>query len=138
MKKLLFGFMLLFCLAYGQSVPYGLGLGEGTQILVFTSPNCTPCQEMAKLKDFPITFIGRTENSTYQPYLQDKNDLLARAFRVQVSPTLIVLKDGWEVKRMVGRINVTAKAISLLNRRNRSWFDHSSVCLSTDFRSTST
>lgn len=97
-----------------QSVPIGYGLEEGTQILVFVSPNCAACESLATLKDFPVTFVGRAEQMPYSPYRQDKGDLLARALRIQSAPTLVVLKDGWEVKRLTGKINPSAKTLGLL------------------------
>lgn len=114
MKRLLFGFMIVLCFAWGQSVPHGLGLDRGTRILVFVAPNCVSCEALGKIEGFPITFVGRTQTAPYHPYLQDQNDLLARSLRIQKAPTLVVLKDGWEVKRLVGQINLTPKAINLL------------------------
>ncbi|WP_157205973.1 thioredoxin family protein [Calidithermus timidus] len=69
---------------------------------------------MATMKGFPLTFVGRIENLPFHPYLHDRGDLLARALRIQSAPTLVVLKDGWEVKRLTGKINPSAKALALL------------------------
>lgn len=107
-------FVMLGGFGLAQSVPIGYGLEEGTQILVFVSPNCAACASLAALKDFPVTFVGRAEQMPYSPYRQDKGDVLARALRIQTAPTLVVLKDGWEVKRLTGKINLTPKTLSLL------------------------
>lgn len=107
-------FVMLSSFGLAQSVPIGYGREEGTRILVFVAPNCAPCESLAALKDFPITFVGRAEQMPYNPYRQDKGDLLARALRIHTAPTLVVLKDGWEVKRITGKINPTPKTLGLL------------------------
>jgi thiol-disulfide isomerase/thioredoxin len=113
---LLRGFLFVILGGWGlaQSVPLGYGLEEGTRILVFTAPECTVCESLATMKGFPLTFVGRIENLPFHPYLHDRGDLLARALRIQSAPTLVVLKDGWEVKRLTGKINPSAKALALL------------------------
>lgn len=110
-------FVMLSGFGLAQTVPIGYGLEEGTRILVFVSPSCAACESLASLKflkDFPVTFVGRAEQMPYSPYRQDKGDLLARALRIQSAPTLVVLKDGWEVKRLTGKIHLSAKTLGLL------------------------
>lgn len=92
----------------------GYELEQGTRILVFATTECTVCKTLAAMEGFPITFVGRAEKLPFSPYLHDEGDLLARALRIQTAPTLVVLRDGWEVKRLTGKINPTAKTISLL------------------------
>lgn len=70
--------VMLGSFGLAQSVPIGYGLEEGTQILVFVAPNCAPCESLATLKDYPITFVGRAGQMPYSPYRQDKGDVLAR------------------------------------------------------------
>jgi thiol-disulfide isomerase/thioredoxin len=111
--KLIFS-LCFFSMVLAQTAPFSFGLERGVQVLVFVAPNCAACEALAKIENLPITFVGREASLPYKRYKQDKNDLLARSLRVQQAPTLLVLMDGWEVKRLSGKINPSPKTLNLL------------------------
>lgn len=105
MSRLLVWLLVLIGLVLAQNVPYGLGLEQGTRVLVFVAPNCAACETLANLPGLPVLYVGRAESLPYKPYRRDPGDVLARAFRIRTAPTMVVLKDGQEVKRFTSRVD---------------------------------
>ncbi|MCL6527428.1 MAG: hypothetical protein K6T57_11175 [Thermaceae bacterium] len=84
-----------------QGVPIGFGLEQGVRILAFIAPNCAACKSLMTISGVPLIFVGRQDSQEYAPYIKDSGDILARSFRIQQAPTVIITNAGLEVKRFV-------------------------------------
>ncbi len=74
---------------------------KGKTVLVdFSAPWCGPCQLMEPIiKEMTDKFQGK---ATFLEINIDSQKSLATDFMVQSIPTLIIFKDGKEMKRLVG------------------------------------
>lgn len=80
--------------------PYGLGLEQGVHILVFVGPNCPACEALrGELNGISTIYVGSSPAIAYRPYRLDPERLLHLTFRINNYPTLVLLKDGQEVRR---------------------------------------
>jgi thioredoxin 1 len=75
-------------------------------LVVFTTATCPPCKIM---RPWVEQAIADGKNVIMHTLGQSQEAMnLARQYRVQAVPTLIVLNDGEEVKRSVGLIGKAA------------------------------
>lgn len=79
------------------------------QLLYFSKPSCGPCQSfkptIEKLKaEFPITIINT-----------DTSIQTAQQYNIRSVPTLLLIKNGVEVGRLVG-VKTEAEVRALYNR----------------------
>jgi thiol-disulfide isomerase/thioredoxin len=110
MKKYLALAALLLGSALAQVAPLGLGVEEGVHVLAFVAADCSGCEALKALEDLPILFVGPEPSLPYTPYKQDTDgNLIARTFYVYGQiPTVVVLRDGQQVKRFTGAVDVGA------------------------------
>ena len=76
---------------------------ENTVVVEFFSDDCLPCQLMAKVLervslDMPFVSVLKVNSSKYAT--------LGRSFRITAFPTILIFKDGVEVRRHIGFISV--------------------------------
>lgn len=76
---------------------------ENTVVVEFFSDDCLPCQLMAKVLervslDMPFVSILKVNSSKYAT--------LGRSFHITAFPTILIFKDGVEVRRHIGFISV--------------------------------
>jgi thioredoxin 1 len=73
---------------------------RGVTLLDFTAPWCAPCHALAPiLGELTATYAGRARIAAID--VQD-HPTVAQAFRVTSMPTLVLVRDGREVGRIVG------------------------------------
>lgn len=74
--------------------------GRGVTLVDFTAAWCGPCKQLAPiLADLGRDYAGRARIVALDV---DAEPALAQAFRVTSMPTLVLVRDGREVGRMVG------------------------------------
>lgn len=72
----------------------------GLTLIDFTAAWCAPCKQLAPiLADLERAYAGRARVVAVD--VQDE-PALAQAFRVTAMPTMVLVRDGHEVGRMVG------------------------------------
>lgn len=78
-----------------------LGMNRpGVTLIDFTAAWCPPCRQLDPiLKELEGEYRGRAHITTID--VQD-DPVTAQAFRVTAMPTMVLLRDGKEVGRMVG------------------------------------
>ncbi|MBL8622128.1 MAG: thioredoxin family protein [Myxococcales bacterium] len=73
---------------------------RGVTLLDFTAPWCAPCHALAPvLGELAAAYAGRARIAAID--VQD-HPAVAQAFRVTSMPTLVLVRDGREVGRIVG------------------------------------
>ncbi len=68
-------------------------------VLKFHAPRCAPCKTLAPNLDKAVSSFG---NITVESINIDQDPDMAAKYSVRMIPTLVLLKDGEEVGRMVG------------------------------------
>jgi len=87
------------------SATFGAAVGSGVTLVDFWAEWCGPCRMMTPvLNELTGQFAGKAGIAKVNV---DSEPDLAEKYRVSSIPTLLVFKDGTEVKRFVG---VTPKA----------------------------
>jgi thioredoxin 1 len=90
---------------------------EGANVLYFTASWCGPCKQLGPQMDaLEGEFKAEDVNFFKVPADDDATKDLLATYGVRSLPTLVLLKDGKEAKRMVGAqpITVIANAIDTL------------------------
>lgn len=83
------------------------------QMLVFTAPWCAPCRAMAPaVEDIATLYAGQAGIGRISI---EEASALAERFAVRTVPTLVLLRDGDEIDRVVGATSKTRLA-GLLDR----------------------
>ncbi|MDD5662801.1 MAG: thioredoxin [Victivallaceae bacterium] len=77
-------------------------IAQGTIIVDFWASWCGPCRSMLKIIDDLASSDKLQAGVTIGKVDIDANPDLAAQFNVMTIPTLIVFKDGKEIKRFVG------------------------------------
>lgn len=81
---------------------------KGNVILKFSSPWCIPCRDLQEKLDEHIIPNLKTEINFFEVDISDKEGLkIARQTNTLGTPTLLFIKNGVEVKRMVGVKSLT-------------------------------
>jgi thioredoxin 1 len=72
----------------------------GVTLVDFTAAHCGPCRQLAPVLDaLALEYKGRARIVAIDV---DEDPHLAELYRVRAMPTLVVLRDGHEVGRVVG------------------------------------
>lgn len=82
-------------------------------ILIFTAPFCVPCKKMKE--DFE-PMVEELKSFGFTDYINIEEDFaLAQEYHVRAAPTIVLIKDGAEVQRMVGTTTYTALKAAIMN-----------------------
>ena len=74
-------------------------INQGDVVVDFWAPWCGPCQMMGPVFE---DLSKEMDNVNFAKLNTDEHPELARSFGIQGIPTLVVLKEGKEVNRIVG------------------------------------
>lgn len=77
-------------------------VGQGTVIVDFWAPWCGPCRSQLAILDDMVTQGRLPEGMVIAKVNVDEEPDLAAQFTVQTIPTLLVFKNGEQVKRFTG------------------------------------
>lgn len=83
-----------------QTVEFNELVGEGVVLADFFSTTCGPCKMLAFVLNDVEKALGDKVKILKVDF--DKNKDLTEKYAVKGYPTIIILKDGVEVKRMTG------------------------------------
>ena len=86
--------------------------GGGAHIIKFGSPTCAPCAKISPIyeglsKDRRFSNVDFWDIDISDP----KNDDLVRELSIRTAPTIITVKDGMNLKVMMGQHQVTKTSL---------------------------
>lgn len=90
---------------------FDTSVSEGTAVVEFGAPWCMPCRMMEPvLRQLAHSFAGRARVMAVDT---DRQPALAKRFEVRAVPTILVLREGTVVARLVGLISFERLAQAL-------------------------
>lgn len=111
----------LFC-----SVP-ALAIAGEAVLIEFTSTRCAPCQQMK-----PVLSELARSGVAIRSVDVDREPELTRRYGIQQTPTFIVVSNGKELTRLVGRQAIDELQAALSINPNGPWVNTNSSALATD------
>ena len=82
---------------------FDTSVSGGTAVVEFGAPWCMPCRMMEPvLRQLAHTFAGRVRVMSVDT---DRQQALAKRFEVRAVPTVLILREGQVIHRLVGLIS---------------------------------